>query len=403
MKQIGVWAILGIWAFLSFAGIVFALWQGYSGRAFAATSATASLLLFSMMLFAGRGIADKFTSSLGSGSGLLLAVVVFFLYMVYLFGTGTFALGRLGIMAAFVFVPLALAMSAKGAAPGSWQDFLTIASVWAFVKFGPVHYLWPYPGRRLAYILTVLVAVNVAIAIFLLARRNEGRWLQHRLGKELVDLCSSEVFSPLVVVAIPLGISTALHRLRSAMAPRGVRSSGLSAGYSGVHGLARGIFVSRVTAESFGALSKSELAGWWTSSVLFGLSHITNGLSELAVRCPRYHRRPLLRLDLAQNRFSSSPRHWFMPPSTLPGTSCSAPSEPELTPIGRTKNLGSFSVREPLTSVGEPPAKRQQRNRRSYRPPERQHQVRHQPQPAKCHPEYLPLHPFSLIADFHHL
>jgi len=276
MKQLGLWAILGIWALLSLSGIVFALWQGHTGRAFAATASTATLLLLLMLIFAARGVADHFARSIGTGSGLLLGVFIFLLYVVYLFGTGTFVFGRLALMAAFVFVPLTIAMSSQGSAPGSWQDFLTVAGVWAFVKFGPSYYLWPYPGGRTAYISTVLVAVNVALATFLCARQTKGigysigwgkNWSIYVLGSFLGFGC----------LAIPLGLAS--HFI--AFAPQWNR-------WSSFLGLSVAILVFIAWPEELlfrGLLqnllarnSKSDLAGWWTSSVLFGLSHITNGV-----------------------------------------------------------------------------------------------------------------------------
>ena len=275
MKQLGVWVTLGIWALLSFAGVVFALWEGYSGRSFATTATAAALLLLLLLLFAARGLAERFSNGVGSGSGPLLGVAIFLIYVIYLFGTGTFALGRLAIMAGFIFVPLVIAMSAQGAAPGSWQDFVTIAGVWTFVKFGPSQYLWPYPGGRLAYIFTVLVAVNVAVATFLLARRTKGigysigwgsNWSIYVVGNFLLFGC----------VAIPLGISMRFI----AFAPQWSR-------WSSFLSLSVAILVFTAWPEEFlfrGLLqnllarsSKSDVAGWWTSSVLFGLSHITNG------------------------------------------------------------------------------------------------------------------------------
>ncbi len=274
MRQVNVWIIVGIWAFLSLDGILFALWQGYTGRSFASTATTISLLLFFMLLFAARGVADKFSNASGLGSGLTICVFVFLLYLIYLIGTGTFALGRVGIIAAFIFAPLAFAMSGEKSAPGSSQDFLTLAAVWAFVKFGPSHYLWPYPGSRLAYAFTVLVAVNVAIATFLLARKTQGVGYTIGWGKNwaFYILTSFLLFG---CVAIPLGIS--MHFIT--LAPEWSH-------WSSFLGLSLGILIFTAWPEELlfrGLLqnllarsSKNELAGWWTSSVLFGLAHITN-------------------------------------------------------------------------------------------------------------------------------
>jgi membrane protease YdiL (CAAX protease family) len=275
MKQLGLGVMAGIWALLSLCGVFFALWQGYSGRAFAATTIIASLLLLLMLLFAARGVAERFAGSVGSGSGLLVGAFIFLLYVIYLFGTGTFALGRLGIMAVFIFVPLGLAMSAQASAPGSWQDFLTIAGVWTFVKFGPAQYLWPHPGGRLAYIFTVLAAVNVALATFLLARRTPGIGYTIGWGNNWSIYIAGN-FVAFGFLAIPLGISLRFI----AFAPQWSR-------WNSFLGLSVAILVFTAWPEELlfrGLLqnllarsSKSDIAGWWTSSVFFGLSHITNG------------------------------------------------------------------------------------------------------------------------------
>ena len=177
-------------------------------------------------------------------------------------------------MAAFVFVPLGLAVSSRGAGAGSGQDFLIVAGVWTFVKFGPTHWMWPYPGGRLAYVFTVLMAVNVALACFLLVRRAKGVGYSMGWGKNwgMYVLGSFVLFG---CVAIPLGIR--LHFI--AFDPQWGNWKGLAVGSLGIllltawpeELLFRGLlqnFLART--------SKSEFAGWWTASMLFGLSHITN-------------------------------------------------------------------------------------------------------------------------------
>src|SRR5579862_7097252 len=154
MRQLNVWVMLGIWAGLSLGAAFYAAWEGYSGRAFAATLATFSILLLVMLAFAALGVAEGLAGKFGAGGGFLLGAIVFVAFVIYLSGTGSFAVARAGAMAAFVFLPLGLAVSSRGAAAGSWQDFLTLAGIWVFVKFGPTHWMGPYPGGRLAYVFT---------------------------------------------------------------------------------------------------------------------------------------------------------------------------------------------------------------------------------------------------------
>ncbi len=137
MRQLNIWAVLGIWAGLTLGGAVYAAWQGYAGRAFAVTVVTFAILLLGMLVFAARGVAEGFAGRFGAAGGFLLGALVFVTFVMYLAGTGSFGFLRAAAMAAFVFVPLGLAVSASGAAAGVWQDFVTIGGVWVFVKFGP--------------------------------------------------------------------------------------------------------------------------------------------------------------------------------------------------------------------------------------------------------------------------
>ena len=92
-----------------------------------------------MLLFAARNFCDRVAAVAGPGAGWLLGVVIFFLFLIYALGTGTASFARLGAVAAFIFLPLLLLSTAQASAPGSWQDFATLAAIWVAVKFGPSH------------------------------------------------------------------------------------------------------------------------------------------------------------------------------------------------------------------------------------------------------------------------
>lgn len=274
MKQFRVWTVLGIWAALSLAGALYAGWQGYGGRPFAATVTAFGVLLLGQLIFAAKGVAEKFATGMGPAAGILTGVTLFLVYLVYLLGTGTFSVARAATMAGFLFVPIALALISEGASPGTWQDFLIIAAVWVFVKFGPTHWLWPYPGERLAYILTVLMAVNAAIATFLLVRRAPGVGYTLGWGKNWTVYIAGSLVA-FACVAIPAGLR--MHFLE--YAPKWGAWASLA-----LTSVAILVFTAWPEELLFRGLlqnllsraSKSEFAGWWTASMVFGFSHIAN-------------------------------------------------------------------------------------------------------------------------------
>jgi membrane protease YdiL (CAAX protease family) len=273
-RQIGPLAALGTWAAFCFGGGLYASWPGYGGREFAATLTTFAFYFAVLLLFAARGVPEFLASRFGAGGGYLLGMTVILGYLIYALGTNTFAFARAGAITALVFVPLALAASAEGQPPGAWQDYITIAGVWVAVKFSPSHWLWPYPGGRLAYVFTVLLCVCVALATFLLVRRFVG--VAYNIGwGSAWSLYIAGNFLAFGAIAIPLGLR--MHFIE--FAPHWAAWKSLPFVTLAIlcftawpeEFLFRGLLQNMLTRSS-----KSELAGWWTASVLFGFSHITN-------------------------------------------------------------------------------------------------------------------------------
>jgi uncharacterized protein len=274
MKQLGAWSILGIWAALCLGGAWFASYEGYGGRAFAATLASFAVLLLGMLLPAGRGVAESLQARFGAASGIFLSVCTLLAYVSYLLGTSAMSWNRVAAMAGLIFVPLGLAVWAGNATAGAWQDFAGILGIWIFVKFGPRVWLWPYPEGKLSHVLTVLVAVNTALASFLFVRGAKGVGYSIGWGKHWgAYVVGSFLF--FASIAIPLGIALRFITF----APRwsnGASYLGLSLAIVLFTAWPEELLFRGLLQSSLSKASKSDLAGGWTASVLFGFSHITN-------------------------------------------------------------------------------------------------------------------------------
>ena len=273
--------MLGLWAALCLVGALYASWLGYGGHAFAATLTTFAFLFLVMLLFAASGFSDRLVARFGPGGAIALAAAAFLAYLIYALGTNTFSIGRAAAAACLVFAPLALTASTQRKPGGTWQDFLTLVAIWVAVKPLPnrwgislSHWLWPYPSGRLAYVLTVLLALNAALAVFVLFRRMDGIGYNIGWGKSWGFFVLASFFA-FGLIAIPLG--TGMHFIAFAPQWHGWTSLPLTS---------LGILFFTAWPEEFlfrGLLqnmlaraSKSEVAGWWTASMLFGFSHITN-------------------------------------------------------------------------------------------------------------------------------
>jgi membrane protease YdiL (CAAX protease family) len=268
--------MLGVWAVVLLVFLLVAVFSGQAslGRPFVATMITFALLLAGMLLFAARDFPERISALAGPASGWVLGVAVFFIFLIYAFGTATASLTRIAVIALFLFLPLAVLATTPSAPSGTWQDFFTLSAIWIAVKFGPSHWIWPYPAGRLSYIFTVMLASNMAIAGFVLLRRAKNigyqigwgaNWTLHTLG-------SLVVFAS---IAIPLGID--IHFIAysphtsewKSFVPLSIAILCFTAWPEEF--LFRGLlqnFLSRA--------AKNDTAGWIAASILFGFSHITN-------------------------------------------------------------------------------------------------------------------------------
>jgi uncharacterized protein len=274
-RQLSAFPLLALALALTLILAVFArsTGYGYAERSFLTTLVVFAGFLSIMLLAAAGRVLERFAAVSGPGSSWLLTLLLFLLYLAYALGTGTASLSRIAAMAGFLFVPMLLLALAPGAASATWQDFLTLGAIWTAVKFGPSHWIWPYPGGRLAYVFSVVVAVNLAIAGFLLLRRvgNVGYNIGWGNGWTLYVVGSLAAFA---CIAIPLGLR--LHFI--SYAPR-------SGEWKSFVPLSIGILFFTAWPEEFlfrGLLqnllsraSNSQAAGLILASILFGFSHIT--------------------------------------------------------------------------------------------------------------------------------
>ena len=93
---------------------------------------------------------------------MLLSVIPFLAYLIYLSGTNNFTWTRAGIALAYTLAPILLVLSAGESKPGAAADYLAMIAIFLPLKLGWLNRLWPYPGPRFGYILTMLLAIGVA-------------------------------------------------------------------------------------------------------------------------------------------------------------------------------------------------------------------------------------------------
>ncbi|HLX00234.1 MAG TPA: CPBP family intramembrane glutamic endopeptidase [Candidatus Acidoferrales bacterium] len=273
-RQLRLLPALGLWLAVTLATAFYANGLGYGGRELAATLAAFALLLAGELLPSAAGVTESVQRFLAAPIAWLLAVPILGAYAIYAVGTGNSTSWHWMIVAAYVLVPLALLSLREGSAP-AWNDYLALIAIPIPVKRLWLSGLWPYPDGHAAHLMTVLLGMNVAVAGFLFIRGLDG--IGYSLSwstKQTFHVVAGIVF--VAIVDIPAGL--ALHFLHWAPGHAGWRSFPVTT---------IGIFFFTAWPEEFvfrGLLQnllsrslKNEKWAWMAASVIFGLSHITNG------------------------------------------------------------------------------------------------------------------------------
>ena len=263
-----------MWALICAVAGLYGTWSGLGGRPLCATLASLAIFLLVTLLCAARGVTEEILARFGGAAAILIAAALFLSYLLYTLGIGTFSALRIASICALIFLPLALAASAEQRTPGVWQDFVIIAATWATVKFLPVRWLWLFPGEKLSHVFTVLLMVDVGIAVFLMMRRIDGVGYSIDWGRKW-SLIVGGSFLAFAAIAIPLGLAERFVQF----APRWASATSLPF-------TALGIFLLTAWPEEFlfrgllqnilSRVTGSDLRGWCTASMLFGLAHLTN-------------------------------------------------------------------------------------------------------------------------------
>src|ERR1019366_216115 len=173
-RQLSVWTALGLWATSVAVAAVYGTWHGYGGRAFAVTLGVFAFFLAIQLLFAAGNLGERMARRTGPRIGVLVCTLPFFAYLIYLLGTNSFTWWRVAIAAAYILAPVLIAISAGSARPGAWQDYFAMLAIFLPLKLRWLNGFWPYPGAKIGYVATALLAISVALATFLFARQFDG-------------------------------------------------------------------------------------------------------------------------------------------------------------------------------------------------------------------------------------
>jgi uncharacterized protein len=261
---------LGIWGGLVLIAAFFGMQRGYGGRPFAIVMVAFSVLLAVDLLSAAPGFRHRIQNWLGARGILLGPIVPLGAFLLYSVGiTGDWK--RILIGASYVLVPCLFVLGVRDKSGVGIEDFAAILVIWLPVEFRWLYKLWPYPNE-LTHTLTILLALNVAVAAFLFVRPLEriGYRIEWRRG------FGFQIGVNLLLVAlivIPLGekigflhFAPSVERLRSL--PLTILGISFFTAWPEEF-LFRGL-LQNLLSRSF----KNEWAGLMVASVIFGLSHI---------------------------------------------------------------------------------------------------------------------------------
>jgi uncharacterized protein len=251
--------------------------RGHAGVPFAAAVFTLFLLLIPYFL---GGLSDFFERLgiwLDRRPGRLLGTAALLLipYAIYAVGTGAFTIYSALKLAVFVLGPALLLVLGPRPRPHlTSADALAILALWLPLDFRLFRDVWSWPEGGAAYTLNVVLAVDLALLLFVAFRRLGGVGYRFKVGWDDLSAYAINLAICLAFV-IPLGLATDFVRFNPETGAASFAFSFLA------------IFLTIAIPEEllFRGLIQNLLQKTWNhagralvvTSVVFGLAHLNNG------------------------------------------------------------------------------------------------------------------------------
>jgi CAAX protease family protein len=210
-----------------------------------------------------------------------LAVVVLLLvpYLLYATGTGTFELRGFATLVAYIAVPTLLVFAGRGRPAPGLADFVAVLALWLPFDLGLLRNIWTWPAGQSSYGFPAVVAVDLALLLFIGFRGVPGIGYRFALdGRQAASVAKN--FLLFSAIAIPTGIAIGFIAYRPrAFVPLQFLGSLMT------------IFVFIAVPEEllFRGLIQNFLERWWgnerswaslvAASVIFGAAHLDNGVA----------------------------------------------------------------------------------------------------------------------------
>jgi membrane protease YdiL (CAAX protease family) len=273
-RQLNFTGAAAIWAALGLFGAFFGTWLGYGGRRFAFALAVCAVLLAGMLFPAAANVREKLLAWFGKRSAWITPLIPVVAIVIYAAGANGFDWKAMVFGAGYALLPAALLFSAGEKPPGQWQDYAAALAIWLPVELRWLYRLWPYPPQ-LTHTMTILFAVNVALAAFLLLRRLDGIGYTIEWGPGF-SFAVAFSFIVFAVIAIPLGEGIGFIHFDPSMAR--LRSLPLAAlGILFFTAWPEELLFRGLLQNLLARTLRSPTAGLFAASVVFGFAHINNG------------------------------------------------------------------------------------------------------------------------------
>lgn len=141
------------------------------------------------------------------------------LYVVFAFGTASFAPDSLLRLSLFLALPLALILMAKRLGTAfNFLDALAIFAVWLPFDTGLIKAIWLFPQGDGAYVLNAIIGVSFVVTMFVCYRALPHigygpQWTRTTVRTAIVG------FLAFVAIAVPLGIATGFIHYNGSLSP----------------------------------------------------------------------------------------------------------------------------------------------------------------------------------------